>query len=482
MPIAALLVLFSFLYCLFGVVLNFTESWQHVEVFLFSGGALQDGTAFSLNDLLQSFAIQKYEYSSRARFTNIFLWIVNSKIRYYLFQIIPFHPTISIGVVLSLVLSPVFVFRWIKNETENTISALTAVAFYMVSTGFLSGIQMYFHSAKPLTNLGVLYFLSEFSKIKKELVIFGVPSKKTKNKIWLLTVALCVFLFLDETAFFVFPALFVFYFMDFFRTKKLTSLIVLTAVPIATYLIFVSFFAPALVEMAGYKNYSWWAYSFGTNTGLKSLNLGDFVFSIVSFFASHFFRFHAYDPMLSTNILSVFGCLLLVFLVSFFLKKESQNVYLKLATVFIIFIIFETLILSRRLPHKPYGAYYWGALSSTILAPMAAVFINGWRHKIMNIASLVFSVFVFVQILQNSIQINTAYRQGVTYGDQNIRNDRKQLRILDEDGQISFDMVYRAWRVRENREEFLSVIKGYPRNAEWLYKEARFYFKNKQTE
>lgn len=465
---------FAFYYLIFHILLNYNKVWQHVEVIAFSRKALCYGTDFHWLDFFRSFEIQSFDYRFRARFVNYFLWVLESKIRFKIFDFIPYHPTLTPTLIITVVLSPVLLFKWIKNETEDTSAAFAAVAFYLVSNGFLSGIQMYFHQGKPLTNLSmiaVFYFLSD---IKKNFYIAGCITAKIKIQLRFVAVLLFVMPFLDETAFFVFPAVVVLFYREIFKTTLNKNLVVYLISSFSFFVLFVTFIAKKFVNFIEiHWDYNWWRNAIGNNAGLSKIGIEDLNFNFNSFTASHFLNFSELDLFdIRTTMLGLF-VLFTLLIITLMNEKKNRIMNFKIVGVYFVLIVFQTIILSKRYPDRPTGSYYWGALASIPLSVFSGLAMVGSKNILKKIISPILFIILIYIFHNNSKNINNQYHMGIlSINEWQDEIDRLKLK---EEGEVKYETIRMLWEKRANKTEFEHAVEGQPKNIVWLANEASNY-------
>jgi hypothetical protein len=133
-------------------LLSYSRCWVHPEhVELFLPKVLENGAALRLEDWLSAFEIKRFEsFAPRIRFLSNLFYVLNIKLRVWLWNYIPPHPTFSLTWIFSLLLSPVLLYRLIRRMTGERSSAWVGLALYVTSWGFLSNILLLFHPGKPL--------------------------------------------------------------------------------------------------------------------------------------------------------------------------------------------------------------------------------------------------------------------------------------------------------------------------------------------
>src|SRR5262249_1951906 len=90
---------------------------------------------------------------SRPRWLTFLVVELDQKIRLWLYNWMPVHPTFSpVAWLLLMGVTPVCLYRLLMNVTRDRAASLGGLAVYLSSLGFLSAFTMLFLPGKSLTN------------------------------------------------------------------------------------------------------------------------------------------------------------------------------------------------------------------------------------------------------------------------------------------------------------------------------------------
>ncbi|MBF0595699.1 MAG: hypothetical protein HQL22_12145 [Candidatus Omnitrophica bacterium] len=127
------------------------------------------------------------------------------------------HPSLSLTWIFSLILSPLFFYRLLRNRLVGKNVAVALVSFYLVTPCVLSYETMLFRPAKAMANFVIIFCLYRASVLVRNSI-----EKKTQVSLgtfisFLIVTALLVFF--DETTLFVIPGI-VFLFPRLLRRRS----------------------------------------------------------------------------------------------------------------------------------------------------------------------------------------------------------------------------------------------------------------------
>lgn len=191
------LVLLSAAAFLVVLLARYDVCFQDSEVLYLDRAAVENGTGFSGRDLRTSLNVMKMEGDVRPRFISYLTFILALKTRLALWEFVPPHPSFSPVWLVTLLVGPLLLFRFLLLEIEDRAAAWAGVSVLLVSTGFVSGLTMLFHPAKPLALVHVLAVLYLSARLGREP---GAPPALRRALMALLVVAPYV----DETAVFAY--------------------------------------------------------------------------------------------------------------------------------------------------------------------------------------------------------------------------------------------------------------------------------------
>ena len=464
------------IYILTNVILNYSVNWMHPEVIIRAmRSALVNGIDFQLADLGQIFDFNTLDGVSRARFVSYAFEIIDVKFRLWLFQYIPPHPSLSLTYIF-IFLSPVLLFKFINNVTNNRNTAWSAVLLYVLSTGFLSGSTLLFHAGKPIANFFVIYCLYLASKLSR---LAANQHKFRKNEYFSLLLFFCVLfitLFTDEGAYFVLVALPILFYDDILKfslktdgyfsiTKRLPemtfeiaskpggiSMIVLYLLTFVLYLIFITFVFPIIALKMGLGTFNFWGFV-GSGSSLLD-NVLNFNFTAAN----------ARDLVttqlipISTPYLAYFYTVYYAYFLWMFthLTRFQKRIFFRYVIVLILFFIFQTLLFSTHGGGRVVSTYYYGSTFPIYLVlPLSILLsVKGRWLKSANKAVLIFLLIVSAHNFpvvshQWMGRHNAMYRQFFPE-ETKMMHDRFQT--------LSYDMVVKAWQTRKDQKA-LSELK-----------------------
>lgn len=232
----------------FQFSLDRENAWMLPEVFIWKQGEFKEHVNFHWTDLKLGMDTQLFEFSSRnSRPVSTYVEILDSRIRAMLWRFIPPHPNLSLVLLISLVLSPLLTYRWLRLIGLPRAPATAGALVFLFSPGNLSTSVMLFRPAKALTNaflLGVLVMLQKRENSQHDLEY--APAKKGLFGLLLL---ICFGLFCDETALLVFPMLAVCYPRFTFSRLGISGLFAV----LGTYVASVRVIFPALSRWADFS-------------------------------------------------------------------------------------------------------------------------------------------------------------------------------------------------------------------------------------
>jgi hypothetical protein len=377
---------------------------------------------------------------SRPRFLTYLIEGFDYKIRLRLDEYVSIPPTFRpIMWVLHLLVAPFLLFRLVLNLGSDRLAATTAIAVYVSSIGFLSGIAMALAPGKSLATASLISSMYFLSTVDREN-----PDTKFKNA-RILTIAaslLSIFLglFIDEVALFAFVLLPILFWPLFWnRSTPVRSgrpdwtSIALFILPAAAFLIFVVVVLPSFYEQQFGRRFDYLGNAFAigeSSVGAKSMLDGPHgVFgteivwtnfknllgvALVPIQISPLNSQGAADLTLtqSSNIAQFlalglfFGAMAACAAVS-----NKQAVWLRRALlVTAVFVVLMTLLSIRHYPVLI--GYYYGAGISMFMALLVGLAIAAVGHKraaLRFLAILAAAPIVFFQI-NNFMFVNERWR------------------------------------------------------------------------
>ena len=151
---------------------------------------------------------QMFDEGRRLRLFSYLGYVVTRETRLALWSVAPPHPSFTPLWMLTLLAGPMLLFTFLRIELRSRATAMTGVAVYLVSVGYLSGATMLFHAGKPLANVVVIATLLLSAHINSRMqrrpfedgIAPAPPRLLWFGLLGLLTVAP----FVDETAVFAY--------------------------------------------------------------------------------------------------------------------------------------------------------------------------------------------------------------------------------------------------------------------------------------
>lgn len=229
------------------VLLNRENAWVIQERLGVKSVVLGNTRSFS-QDLKESlFNWELFDPAPRVRpLSNLFL-VLDTRVRSWLWNHVPPHPSLSLTFLFSLVLSPYFLLKLFRGMGLSRNEAFGLSSLYISSPGLLSLVCMYHRPAKPLVNFLFIYSIYLASRLSRPSDQ-PAPQSRLDGRFFLLIGAVFLSFFCDETALLIFlvvPLLFPRTLVPWPR-----SVLYLCLVPLVSFLYLVVF--PFLTERLGY--------------------------------------------------------------------------------------------------------------------------------------------------------------------------------------------------------------------------------------
>jgi hypothetical protein len=216
--------------------------------------SLRTGLPIGLNDLGNSMQLRA-EGESRPRWLTYLIIAIDQKLRLWLYDLMPVHPTLGpVAWLLQLIVAPYYLYRLLRHVTADRAAALAGLAVYLSSNGFLSGFTMQFAPGKTLSNAVFILALYATSVAVKtlqpgELLIEAKGAGK-----YVLLAVLFMGLFIDEMpigAFLIVPFFFWSYFVPpwpwISHPRTLLKSILFVSTPVLAFICIVVFVAPPVI-------------------------------------------------------------------------------------------------------------------------------------------------------------------------------------------------------------------------------------------
>jgi hypothetical protein len=452
-------------------------NFPHIEVYeFFSPCTFTKGPSFGFKDLAAAVNPCMDGYTNRPRFFSWAFWVVNEKFRYFLFSAMPFHPSLSLNWLFTLLLLPLGVYVLVRELTKSRPIAVLAAAVFLLSIGNLSMHTMYFHAAKPGATLAITLCLWLTARISAQ-------AQKHKDLGWkpyaILAWAIAASVFWDEIYFVYFlmaPALFP---NVFTGRRNLLRIFTIYLGACAAFVTLVGFIIPQLLRLVWRYEFDFFDYAFATNSALYDFHVENFVYNLRALLSTHVDPFvnHAnlyyWEPgEWNTWILAAFS---LSAAIPFLTRSPGKRLYAQVLAATLIFVVFEHFVLTRREGRLIYGAYYWGSSFSFLFALWFAAF---WNCLPKQTWSRIFAAMCFLYCAWTGYANVRAASVGHII---NMTNHKLVSEInLGEKvfAPLSRADIHAVWEARHDFLKVKALLQTYPKNAYWLYYEAMLHTNN----
>lgn len=496
---------YKIIFCLtavfvFSLLFNWSRASMHPEYAQVNGPAsvssgfinnsLKNGLRLTAVDFLRGFDVLSFETGApRVRFVSNLLLLLNVKLRVWLWNYIPPHPSLSLTWLFSLILSPIFFYRLIYNLTHDRRACWIGLSLYFISTGFLSGVLWLFHPGKPMTNFFAIlgfYFCSQavshasieqrlsqkifrasalfISRLSAQVALgksgfqqsrlacegasrieeYKLRKEKYSRKTWGAFLSLIGVLglgfFTDETAWFLFlivPVLFPGMFL--LKSKGARFAFIYVALGCA-FISFLTFGAPALLKSYGFDSFNFWKWVTSPDTSPEA---GSFRFVNVAvqgyiFLTDHVSAFQRQGPHrgLAITAFLLYSSILIVKLPS-----KSKRLCLRILLSTIVFLFCQSLMLSKHRVVVP-STWYYGAMFPIFFSLLWAVLLSVPQG-----ALRLLNMIVFVLLLL----ISFSHSRG----------------LPSSNPGITYLSTIQAWKVRGNEAALARVQSYYFAKTSW---------------
>ncbi len=451
---------------------DYDHTWAHPEMAWYQiPTVMRNGPAFSPSDLLRVFQVTGFDSSGRSRFFAYLLQVLNLKFTIWLYRFIPPHPSFSLAWPVNLILLPLLFFHLVRLIGRSRPAAWIATALLLLSSGYLSGLAMLFHLAKPAALfLAVAAFYlaaravaeierrerlgariardsaclaaaagssplpagpGRFGALRARLAAYSpvrergeeirrVDGRITALSAWLL---LAVFLayFTDETAWFI-PLALPLLFPRLFGPRPGRGWFLLGYVAgAAAFLAFVTWAAPRLVaDLAGERGYSFWGLALGEGeSALWRRFQWKNILANARYLTGSQFALWRPGPLFLAGANGRWLTVVLAYLgLAFFsLPRPRRSAAARVLAATALFILFQTLVLSRHI--KVVGAiYYYANLFSLFLSLLAGLLLSGEKqpfatlNRVLVAALLILEARNFCLINRNIMELHERERYG----------------------------------------------------------------------
>jgi hypothetical protein len=454
----------------FGVVVYcltlYHTNWMHPEVFLAERKHIVGLTSLHWQDIARFFDCEALsDQCTRSRFLTYLTGYVDSFFRLWLVNYMPPHPSITVTWVLSFA-SLYFLYRTIRDLTDDRFAALVSTGLYALSAGFLSLLLMLFNPGKALAGFFINFCLYLAGRIAK------APAGRVESITALaLLMSLLLAYFSDETTWFLCGAI-PLLFPTFFERRHRALLVALTAT-FPLYLAFLTWTAPLIMRcLWGYNHFHFWSWAFDVGaahgdeppllTRLKGTVLLDEAYNIV---ASQYAWWRSGTAIAELSLLPLAA---LIVAAAVFAERARRLLLLRTVLLLGAFLLFQCLLLLRH--YVAAGTYYYGALFSNFSLLVGAAAMNCVRGKrVARVSAL--AVAVYIGFLSCSWCLATneqwiAIHEGI-YG----QLFRSQYGLLSPAAPLTEAKVAAYWSaVREGR-DVCGLRRSFAPKDVWLFEE-----------
>jgi hypothetical protein len=456
----------------FDFRLNFVHPTDFQDIL---GRTVSNGLSLHLSDLQN--AITQFGISeSRPRFLALLVEEYDIKLRLFLDKYLILPATLQpISWFLEIATGPFFLFRLVRNLGGDRIASTIAVAIYLSSTGFLSGISMAFIPGKALTSVVLIMAMYFLSLIARE----DAQAKFSEAPAWIVlmvTVTVFLGLFLDEVDLFAFVLLPIMFWPLFWENaarpvgrKPDWKGIAICAAPGILFLAVVVVVVPSFYDQIFHRPFDYLGNFFAIGVsaqGAKSMFVGPhgtlgwpiiwqdftnlFGIAVVPVQLSPFASDDPHDVNLIqiTNLAQLAG-LGAFFAALIFCATFRNKSALWLRRTLLAALMFVVLMTWLSIRHNPIIiGFYYGASISVFLALLVGlgVAVIPDRGPLMRLVAVAFaSVLVLVQI-NNFFFVNERWR--VLHYEYVVRPAvEKQINLSREEGTgAQLSAIWSAWK------------------------------------
>ncbi len=461
------------IYLIFSLLIDNESYFVHLEYYAnFARCALREGPNLALSDLKAFFNHCFDGGASRPRFYTWFVWSIDTKLRLYLFNYIPFYPLLSLTWLFTFTLLPFYFFKLMRNLTLDTNISILSTFLLLCTQGFLSTHAMYFHSGKPMTlvflaiNLYMASIVHQRSSKGESLPPYFYIK-------WFIT--LLMSLFWDELFYIYFLITPLIFRKTIFKKEVLIPYLILNASLFAIFSIVVFILLPYYSELFFDYKFNFISEVFHEDSSLHitfeqiSYNILSLINSHMNFTKPIMGYYWSYDNHLPYLTFFIFLSLILISLI----KKNKINPYLpSLALSLLVFFIFQQCLLTRRGGSLLYGAFYWSCPFSLLFTIWIGLLLNSLRSKLKYLAYPVIALLCLA-----GYHHSKAALQGHMLGVYNKSNDDRfdHLDVKEKIQRYSYRLVYDVWENKLDSKKVKHLVGDKAINSLWLFYEAELY-------
>jgi len=415
----------------------------------FIDNAVANGARLQLGDFLRGFDVLSFESDNpRVRFVSNLFLLLNVKLRIWLWNYLPPHPSFSFTWIFSLLLSPIILYRLILNLSGEKSAGWIGLSIYFISIGFLSGVLWLFHPAKPIANFLTLLCFLLASKIERS----GTSGSVVGYFTGMLAVMLIAF-FTDETAWFLFlivPLIFPGIFLIEGRKRLFISSYLLLGIG---FVMFLTYIAPLLVAPFGFDNFNFWRWMATPNTSPES---GSFQIKNVGILTYNFLHGMT-DPINAVNrtapfdSVTLYSWLIFLFLGGYFvflflkLPRRQKLISIRIIAGMAAYMVCQTMLLTK---HRVIvsNTWYYGCMFPIFFTLLCSILFSP-RVK----GTKWINTFIFLAIL-----LTSGYYSSTAWSN---------------NPDLTYSIALRVWAKRGDGEKLLLMRDQFPHGSGWLSRE-----------
>lgn len=376
-------------------ILDSAQCVQDAEVFTnWATRILLHGKALCSADWVCALDAWELDGDSRPRFLSYLFAIWTLKTRLALWELLPPHPSLSPVWMFSLLLAPWLLYRFLRMETDSSSTARLGSGLYMFSPAYLSAATYMMHPGKPLTNVAVIATLWVAARHRPPSGLSSTPSLPRGLRIFLLAI-LPVLLFCDETALIalaIIPVWNVRYFIPL-RTDRANLLpwlgnICTLAVAPLLYLLFTFAVIPLLCQVFLGRDFNFSSY-LSRQSNPRLFDLQAIVLHLKTLLAASCGLWGSTKARIPIALEPIKGGL--VFLVTLvglaglscavFLRRHNRSTYAKASILLILFLLFQSYVISHHPQKLVISGYYYGSVFSVFFSILAACGLAAVAHR-----------------------------------------------------------------------------------------------------
>lgn len=377
--------------CIVYFIVRYDMCFQDGEVITkYMSRALKNGPEFTFADISLAMDVDSLDGDSRPRIVSYLSYILALKTRLILWGFIPPHPSLTPVWVFTLFVGPWLFFKFLEMELRSRAFASVGLAVYFVSTGFLSGVTLLFHAAKPLTNVMVIMAFYLSARINSEMRSRQSASEaRALPALFWLGFPPLFFIapFVDETAFFVYliPLIWC---PSFFRPCNFVENRVLLlrnlmafALPFFIALVIIFKVLPSVSHLASGHKFDFVSYLHRSAHFINKLDVPHFIWNTMNLFTPPLLPWRVAGVTMPVAVGPNFSTLAIIFVAGAItlctlMIRQGQGywiLYRKFGILLGLFIMFHTLILVFHEAELVATGYYYGAIFSVLFSAMVAV-------------------------------------------------------------------------------------------------------------